>query len=264
MALEVDDSISAASYYRLFLTNIEGIDRVIYLDCDGAVNGDLQPLWKIELGDCMLAGVQDAVSTYYRKAVGLEKEEVYINAGVLLMDLKKMRQFHWNEKVIDFIRRYQGVVPHHDQGVINGLARGKILLVPPKYNALDIYFKFSPEEMKRKNHLSWIYNETEFEEARKKPIFIHFTAGWYGRVWDVKCIHPLKEIYYQMIDLAGYKRDEILTDRPENKNLILMRKLYEIFPLWMMNCLEKMIEVKKIIWRKETIQKMKEKKGLQE
>ena len=55
------------SYCRLFLDQIlpEDVDRVLYLDSDVLILGDLQELWNIDLEGKCVAGVIDCLSEKY-------------------------------------------------------------------------------------------------------------------------------------------------------------------------------------------------------
>ena len=81
---------SLAAYYRLFIESMfPQFKKILYLDCDIVVLGDVSKLWEIDLGDNMLAGVVEGfvASTkefreYAQKAVGVNPDR-YINSGIL-------------------------------------------------------------------------------------------------------------------------------------------------------------------------------------
>lgn len=244
--LNVAGDYPLASYSRLFLTNISCIEKILYLDCDTLVVTDLKELWNTCLNGNLIGGVTDTVSFSFIKGIGLESDDCYVNAGVLLMDLKAMREFHWNEKVLSFIKKYHGDVPHHDQGIVNSVARGGIQLLPPKYDVLDLFFTFSFEKMQSQINSKWIYSEAEYEEATKNPVILHFTTGFNGRPWDVKCVHPYKDFFLETAKKAGYDAKDILVDIPENRHGQFVKKLYEICPFWLYLALTGMLD--KIRW----------------
>lgn len=251
--IKVDNTFPIATYSRLFLCRIKDIDRIIYFDCDSLIVDDLQELWSIEMSDELFAGVYDPVASYYKKHIGLEKNSLYINSGVLLMNLSELRKFNWEEKVLAFIETFNGSIPHHDQGIVNGLAKNRIKIISPRYNAMDVYFVYTYKQMGKLMSMKLPYSEDIYDEARKSPVFIHFTAGFFGRVWDVKCRHPKKDLYKDMIKLAGYKEKEVMIDKPQNRNAVIMQKIYEILPFCIYCFITRIIDIRKKYVRKINI-----------
>ena len=88
-----------AAYYRLFIESMfPQFKKILYLDCDIVVLGDVSKLWEIDLKDNMLAGVVEGfiASTkefreYAQKAVGVNPDR-YINSGILSINLEKFRE----------------------------------------------------------------------------------------------------------------------------------------------------------------------------
>lgn len=246
----VDDAIAISSYSRLFLTRLSELDKIIYFDCDSLVNGDLLPLWNIDLSDCYFAGVLDFVDVYFRTILGLSSDYPYINAGMLVMNLKEMRNDEWENKVLDMIKRYKGTIPHCDQGIINVLSNGKFKIVKPKYNVLPDYLLHSIDGIMNSYQFVNYYSVEDIIEARNLPVFIHFAAGFYGRPWDKKCTSPLKQLYLNMIEKSGYSLDEILYDVPENKHMVFFRNIYQKYPHWIYVLIRKLISFRtELMWK---------------
>ena len=77
---------------RLLLDKLlpNSIDRILYLDGDTIVRGDLTELWNTDLKDCVIGmGIEPTVDKKRKSALGLSKLP-YHNSGVLLIDLKKV------------------------------------------------------------------------------------------------------------------------------------------------------------------------------
>ncbi|MBR6888541.1 MAG: hypothetical protein IKN16_08870 [Selenomonadaceae bacterium] len=91
--------VSMGTFFKFLIPEIldESIDKVIYLDSDIIVNLDINELWQIELGDHPLAAVLEIAnntkislwSQYVRD--NIVKEENYFNAGMMIMNLKVLR-----------------------------------------------------------------------------------------------------------------------------------------------------------------------------
>lgn len=90
------DWFGPGTLYRLFLPQLLGpnVDTALYLDCDIIVNMAVEEVFKHDIADYYFAGVVDEgmmkVHAGHLKDIKFEKK--YINAGVLLINLKKLRE----------------------------------------------------------------------------------------------------------------------------------------------------------------------------
>ena len=102
-------------------------DKALFLDCDTIVEKDLSSLWEIDLSD------------YYYGAVlqpddgrcGRFKKGDYFNAGVLLCNLKNLRN-GTDDLLIKALQDKDYEFPEQD--AINELCEGRILSLPGRYN----------------------------------------------------------------------------------------------------------------------------------
>ena len=130
-----------ATWYRLFIQSLfPQYDKVLYLDCDLVVLGDVSKLYFTDLEDKYIGGVIEnwilhspVFSHYTKEAVGIESK-YYINAGVMIMDLKKFRENEIEQKFVELINTYNFNVIDPDQSYINYLCRGKIKYIPFEWN----------------------------------------------------------------------------------------------------------------------------------
>ncbi|MGC4387295.1 glycosyltransferase, partial [Streptococcus suis] len=91
------DGITIETYYRYLLPEIlVDCDKVIYLDSDLLIRCDVKELWDIDVSQHYLAGVNeiDIVNRFpdHKLKLGFDLDELFINAGVLVCNLQKMRQ----------------------------------------------------------------------------------------------------------------------------------------------------------------------------
>ncbi len=137
--------------YRLHMPELlPDVSRIIYLDADILANGDILDLWETGTGDAIIAGLWDPPLFGYKPVDETEESLLmpfwektdwneYINSGVLLLDLERIRNEHdlWEES-IDFLDKYGFAYP--DQDVINYLFRGKKYILPARFNSFSKNF----------------------------------------------------------------------------------------------------------------------------
>jgi len=132
---------SVVTYYRLFIASLfPQYDKVIYLDCDLVLLGDVSELYNIELGENILGAAPEQFVQntkefrhYAEKALGVDPDG-YVNAGVLLMNLKEFRRCKIEEKFVKLICEYDFDLLDPDQAYLNYLCLGKIHVLPNCWN----------------------------------------------------------------------------------------------------------------------------------
>jgi len=223
--------ISIASYARLFLASAlpEDVKRVFYLDCDTIVSDSLREAWETELGDSLVAGVQDTVDRYFLQVIGLPPDTRYVNAGILLIHLEKWRKEKIEEQFTAFIERFRGSVPHHDQGAINGVCRERRMILPLRYNLMSNAYSFSERTIRRIYFLQEYYAQDEIDEAIRRPAVIHFTSGLFGRPWEEGCTHPARDAFLRVKEQTPWK-DEPLSPNTLKKGTKAFACAYRHMP----------------------------------
>ncbi|MDR3253697.1 MAG: glycosyltransferase family 8 protein [Endomicrobium sp.] len=143
---QLNDVRFASMYYRLLLPQILfDIDKIIYSDIDVVFNLNLQELDSIDVNSYYIAGVKDFNKKNFKNKLwnkynihNINDNGQYINSGILVMNLKKIRQDNIDKKWLYFVKEN---FPFHDQDIINVSCKGKILFLPSEYNFLDINAK---------------------------------------------------------------------------------------------------------------------------
>lgn len=132
---------SIVTYYRMFIASLfPQYAKVIYLDCDLVVLGDISQLYNTDLGDNVLGAAPEQYvrSTkefrlYAEKALGVDPDG-YVNAGMLLMNLDAYRKCRIEEKFIELITKYDFDLLDPDQAYLNYLCLNKIYELPNGWN----------------------------------------------------------------------------------------------------------------------------------
>lgn len=132
---------SIVTYYRLFIASLfPQYDKILYLDCDLVVLGDISELYNTELGENILGAAPEQYvqnTAEFRKyaeiALGVNPDE-YVNAGVLVINLKEFRQQRIEEKFVELITKYDFDLLDPDQAYLNYLCNDKIHVLPNGWN----------------------------------------------------------------------------------------------------------------------------------
>lgn len=160
-------------YYRLFAGMMfPGEERMLYLDPDILIRGSLTSMYETDLEGNVLGGIGDvAVNTMFsahKEKLGLCKEEQYINSGVLLMDLNKIRSCFHADEIGRVIKEKGEFLEYPDQDLINLIFRGRIKILERKYNYNTGYG--SGMEMLK-------YIAGGFLKERKYPVIVHYMGA---------------------------------------------------------------------------------------
>ena len=136
---------SLVTYYRLFIESLfPQYDKVLYLDCDIVVLGDISKLYNVFLGNNLVGAIQEQVinssedfKKYAKFGVGIEPEK-YFNAGILVMNLKKFRQQKIEQKFVYLMNTYNFDVCDPDQAYLNVLCKDKVKYLPNGWNKASL------------------------------------------------------------------------------------------------------------------------------
>ena len=121
---------SQAAYYRLLSPIIFDLERILYIDGDTLTFKDLSEMYQIEFNDNYILGFLDIMSDRVDH-LGI-KSERYINSGVVLLNLEKIRK---DNKTFELIKALLDDIPlpNHDQTILNYVLYPKIGILPSKY-----------------------------------------------------------------------------------------------------------------------------------
>lgn len=190
---------SKTTYLKFWFASIfPKEDRVLYLDPDTLVMQPIEEMYFVDLEKNLVAGVIENLPYYHMKASGMNTTDSYINGGMVLCNLKEWRECDFESKALERLKDTTHNL-NYDQGILNELCKGKILVIPAKYNVLAEVFEFADaKKIKRRYKLEHYYTQQEIDEAIEKPVIIHFTGFLYGKPLSDKCTHPYAA-YFQKI-----------------------------------------------------------------
>lgn len=139
------DYFTLTIYYRLFIADLfPEYDKAIYIDSDVVVPGDISQLYRIDLGECLIGACPDysiadvpELVRYTEEAVGMDRGE-YINSGVLLLNLKKIREAGLGTHFLNLLDHYHFDCIAPDQDYLNAMCKGKIFYLDRKWDAMPV------------------------------------------------------------------------------------------------------------------------------
>ena len=199
--------VTIQAWFRIKLSDMcPDLDRILYLDCDTLVLGDLKELFTLDLSGKYLAGVKDVwgVNRYVER-LGLESR-VYVNSGVLLFNCDYCRKEHFYDKIVEFAKNNAKIIEFCDQDSINKVVDTKKIVLSPKYNFMDTwwrggYYEYSGEE------------EQAYLDAKENPVIVHLT----GPKPEFKgCGNKFKNVWWNYAKLASCY-DEIFKKFEDSK-----------------------------------------------
>ena len=126
------------SYARLFLAQIVKENKILYLDCDTLINHSLCDLWNTDLEGYYIAGVKDIIAPQLKQDIQLLPTDIYINAGILLINIQEWKKNKIESQFIAYIKKMNGKISCHDQGIINHVCKNKIKTISCTYNVMTL------------------------------------------------------------------------------------------------------------------------------
>lgn len=196
-----DSYITVEANYRLFLLRDTfcQYERILYLDCDLIVLGNIRELMNTDLEGCCIGGIWDAslyntalcqlpirvgngisVDNYLKKHLNLTNKENYFNSGVLVMDIPKCREYTSAEEAIRVLGSKEFMF--YDQDALNIVFNESVKLLDTEWNyqsAFDFYqIRYFINMMAEQG----IDPKPYQDKVREKPKLVHYIGG--GKPWE--------------------------------------------------------------------------------
>ena len=168
---------------RACLTKILPVtDIALSMDCDTIVDGDISELWRQDLSNYYLAACMEPDKS---------KQSPYFQMGVVLFNLKKMRE----DGIDDVIIHALNTKPYGftEQDCINEICKGRILEMDSKYNC------------------------NRFTKPTQDPRIIHYAAEW---GWER--MMPAQKYADNDVSKCHKKSDSIVLCQDGNSNVAAM------------------------------------------
>ena len=165
--------ISLDTYSRFFIPILKPeLDKVIYIDIDVSVLGDIKELYDVDLKDRFLGAVPEYYVINKQKIIAKKldirynENKQFFNAGILLINLRKWRENNITEKLFEVQSKYNHKLTNGDQDVLIKQFYEDYLVLDSKFNLLSGQIVYKKEFSKDV--------EKMVDNAIKNPIIRHF------------------------------------------------------------------------------------------
>ena len=139
--------ISVETYYRFLIQKVLPFyDKVLYLDSDIIINGDIAKLYNIDLQGKLLGAVRDIDflgnlnvkhgkrMNYAKTVLKMKNPYDYFQAGVLVLNTKAMRERYTIKQWLTYASNPAFI--YNDQDVLNAHCEGEVLYLPWEWNVV--------------------------------------------------------------------------------------------------------------------------------
>ena len=206
-------------YYKLFIPILfPYLEKILYLDSDTLIFRDISELFFVDFNHNYILGSQ-ATDKNIKKKFKINVK-VYINVGVLLFNIKKIRKHNKDIELLYFTMKNSKKYKYPEQDSLNIIFNPNIGLLPYKYgiriiDSLETYRK----------HLEPLYNKkysiNEIKNAILKPAILHLTYC-NPKVWKRKT----KSLYKKDTICKKYQKEFYFYAKKTKYYSEIIKKLY--------------------------------------
>ena len=134
------DYYSKTTYYRLLIADMHPeYDKVIYIDSDTIVQGDISELYNENIDDHYLGACHEQVMVqideygeYVEKCLGISRHN-FFNAGILLINCKEFRDKQLLHRFLEELHAYDFVVTQ-DEDYLNLITKDHVKFLDQRWN----------------------------------------------------------------------------------------------------------------------------------
>ena len=195
---KLQEYITQATFYRYIIPEIPE-DRVIYLDSDIVVDGNIEEMYFSDFNGKYVLAVEDMYISYTKHSyIEFPDLKPYFNGGVLLINNQLWKENDLAEYLIQMTKQYPNVM-FGDQDILNFVLKDKWRVLSHVYNyQTGIIHAFPRLEENMSDEEIITKYQKQADEV--KPIIIHYTTKY--KPWlNSKYFVLLREkywFYYQL------------------------------------------------------------------
>lgn len=182
-------------YYRIIAASLlpAELDRALYLDVDTVVINPLDKFYEMNFDGAYYIACTH-VSSFLNKMncirLGIKKQKPYINSGVMLMNLKALREQQNTDDIVDFVKINKSKLLLPDQDIISALYGEKITLADSRiYNLSDqiLLLHNATHLCNDRLNIDWI---------RENSVIIHYCGR--NKPWNERYMGILDIFYHEL------------------------------------------------------------------
>lgn len=178
-----NEHISVETYYRFLIQKVlPDYEKVLYLDSDLIIEGDVSQLFETDLGDNLIGAVRDVDYLgnlnmndgerieYTEKVLEMKNPYDYFQAGVLIMNLREMRKLYPFTKWLEYAAEPKYI--YDDQDILNAHCQGRVTYIDNAWNVMNDcggrikkVFTFAPAQVYK-----------DFLAAYANPKIVHYAG----------------------------------------------------------------------------------------
>ncbi len=234
--LHLRDYYTMTIYYRIFISSLfPQYDKVLYLDSDLVVIGDIAELFNKDVGGFYVGAVVDEVvdktqvfADYVELGLGVKRTE-YFNSGVILFDLAKWREKNYSDRIAKHVAKERNNYPAPDQDLLNVVCRGDIFRLDIRYNFQPMHAVFADKQYYRVMKPMVYYDKEVISDARKQTAIYHCFRFLGEFPWHKGNLHPYNAVfdrYLQSSPWKDYRKEQAEAGLP----IRIEKVLYRILP----------------------------------
>lgn len=177
-------------YYRIFAPIMlpKNLDRVLYLDSDLIVNKDISGLYYQDFDNNLFIGctqIGKLLTIFNRIRLTTRPKNLYLNTGVLLINLVELRKIIDTDKIFRFIKRNGWRMALYDQDVIFKFYGDRVKCVDKfVYNLSDRHIS---------RHNRWHKNKIDKKWVEDNNVIVHYLGT--NKPWKKNYRGILDEYY---------------------------------------------------------------------
>ena len=171
--------LSLTTYYRVALPSLlPNVDKIIYTDSDVINLEDLTEMYNFKLNKkAYFAGTLDYIRHLQElRDFGLSSDK-YINAGILIMNLKAMRENSIEKKLREFISNHN--LKLHDQTALNCVCLNNTQILPYKYGIFSFESFFDILKLNEQQIYMNRCSKSKLKKYFAEPTFYHYANSKY-------------------------------------------------------------------------------------
>lgn len=199
--------VTASALFKLNLCEIlKEDDKILYLDGDTLIQGGVEELYNIELDEMYVAAVDDQLDKRIdgKSQMAAQADicaEHYFNSGVMLLNLKRMREDGISGKLMDY--RRNGKNYFMDQDAFNAIMGTNRYVLPFQYNFFSVCIEYY--DVYEISEQFFDGQQGSIEECIKSAEIVHFAGAYKPWKYNVPWFSANFLKYYEISPYAHEK-----------------------------------------------------------